>query len=218
MPLTNCARCSVLVRCKVCAQCRVAYYCSGKCQKAHWKAHRDICKVVVRAVGTRPVGDEKDLERQMCALMADTAFVENIVMATVVSDTRMPRVFFIDEHFIVVSLNIDVYMALGLESRRDMIIDAASQRVQPDEVNIRMRSVSFDDPYSKTIIGGIPEGQRPPVLDGMMGIVCEAYKGGVDRAAGKRIVSKTLLFNESFFLGVALRTCGLDAARVDRLV
>ncbi|CAN0459269.1 unnamed protein product, partial [Ectocarpus sp. 12 AP-2014] len=29
---------------KVCSRCQVAMYCSGECQKAHWKTHKMECR------------------------------------------------------------------------------------------------------------------------------------------------------------------------------
>lgn len=41
---------------KKCSKCCVAYYCSAECQKAHWKAHKPLCKPVVTTLCS---GDEK---------------------------------------------------------------------------------------------------------------------------------------------------------------
>ena len=39
-----CSHCKVEAGTKLCSACRQVGYCSGDCQKAHWKAHKAECK------------------------------------------------------------------------------------------------------------------------------------------------------------------------------
>ena len=43
-PSRVCANCKVEAGTKICAACRQVGYCSGDCQKAHWKIHKADCK------------------------------------------------------------------------------------------------------------------------------------------------------------------------------
>jgi hypothetical protein len=39
----RCTNCGQVERCKTCARCRSIWYCSSKCQAAHWSVHRAVC-------------------------------------------------------------------------------------------------------------------------------------------------------------------------------
>ena len=211
MPIAACAQCGAVSQCKVCAQCRVACYCGADCQKAHWKEHRRMCSGVVRSAGVRPTGPDKDLARKLNALMTDTTFVENIFRAVAVENA--PRLFFMEGHFIVIAMNIDAYLLLDATGKRNMIAEAVSRRADPEETNIRITQRRFTDPWSQSIIAGIPAHARPPSLDGIYGIVCEAHKGKVSASGGMQTVSQTTLFRRSF-LDDLTRKCGMCAAAI----
>lgn len=40
-----CAHCQVAHCENICSRCKKVFYCSSECQKAHWKVHKDICKI-----------------------------------------------------------------------------------------------------------------------------------------------------------------------------
>ena len=46
---------------KRCSRCKKAYYCSARCQKLHYRAHRRVC---------RAIGAEGQLKEQLAALSA----------------------------------------------------------------------------------------------------------------------------------------------------
>ncbi len=39
----KCALCMQWTECRKCKGCRKKHYCSRKCQKLHWKIHRQMC-------------------------------------------------------------------------------------------------------------------------------------------------------------------------------
>ena len=42
--ISVCAQCGDANNLKVCGACSAIFYCSGTCQKAHWKSHKCECK------------------------------------------------------------------------------------------------------------------------------------------------------------------------------
>jgi hypothetical protein len=45
----SCAKCGVGGAKKLCGRCRQVSYCSQRCQKAHWKAHKKQCRAPAKA-------------------------------------------------------------------------------------------------------------------------------------------------------------------------
>lgn len=44
----------------ICGGCNAVWYCEKGCQKAHWKQHRPVCKMLQAAVyDVQPVGTAK---------------------------------------------------------------------------------------------------------------------------------------------------------------
>ena len=67
---------------KKCVRCKLSSYCSRTCQKAHWKAHKKVCKQPPeQTLGTDAAGDDAASCRACMTLQRSAAVAHARVMA-----------------------------------------------------------------------------------------------------------------------------------------
>lgn len=195
-----CYACGNVAHCKSCAGCMSAFYCTKLCQREHWKMHRSMCSVTVKAAGKKPKsGEQKTLSYQLGALMSDQTFIEDVFLATASEGGKLARAMFIPGCFIVVAVNMPLVATISGPARRELLRRANFDK-QPDDLeDVRFAMLRFSDPQARQFLASVA---YQPEKD-TCGLVCEAHDGKIGREGGQEVVSSTSFLNEDSLLALS---------------